>query len=48
MTLGQINSHTKEAVKAALDELALALTGVGHIWTPVQRRLYEQAIRLLD
>lgn len=46
--IGQMNSHAKEAVKAALDELALALTDRGHKWTPAQRHLYDQAIRLLD
>ena len=40
-------TFTKEEadeIVEALDSLAIALTDKGHIWTPIQRDLYESAI----
>lgn len=37
----------KGKVLAALDVLAVALTGKGHTWSTKERRLYEAAVREL-
>lgn len=37
----------RRIIREALDALGLALAEHGHTWTVEQRRLYEQAIRLL-
>ena len=43
-----MNRRDIELVQLALDALSLALTDNRHHWTNRQRRLYEQAIRILD
>jgi len=43
-----MSENSKQTAKAALDALALALTELGHTWTPRQRQAYERAIRLLS
>ncbi len=42
-----MTKSSRRAILAAVDALALALAGVGHVWTDRERRLYESAIRHL-
>lgn len=39
--------NTSEVIKEALDKLALALVDHNHQWTDDERKLYDEAMRML-
>lgn len=44
----EMSIEEKKLVLGALDMLAMALTGTGHVWTDEERDSYLKAVKLLE